>query len=166
MPLFHWLRRLVSYRQRARHGQSLRYSLIATLGFSVGIFADATEQDLANERFYTPPAAMEQHWQVDCSTLEHRIGAAFGAADAASTSRTPELQSLLGELHKCAMIYNPPGTTAQHSCPGYAASHAYLQQWLDPEPAAPHSATATATPTPAATLQLILQPLHCPLPPP
>ena len=162
MPLFHWLLRLVSYRQRAWHEQSLRYSLIATLGFSIGVFADATEQDLANERFYTPPAAMEQHWQVDCSTLEDRIGAAFHNTPAATSNHPPGLEALLGELHKCAMIYNPPGTAAQHSCPSYADSHTYLQQWLASDPAAPQS--PAPTPSSIAALQLIVQPLHCPLP--
>ena len=162
MPQLPWLRRVTNYRQPAHCKQGLmllRYAVFALPALSGGAFADAAEQDLANERFYTPPAAMEQHWKVHCSTLEHRIGVAFGA-DAATTSRTPELQSLLGELHKCAMIYNTPGTKKEHSCPSYAASHAYLQQWLDPQPATPHSSPPSST----AALQLILQQLHCALP--
>jgi hypothetical protein len=131
-------------------------------GFSHGALGGAAEQDLANERFYTPPAAMEQHWQVDCSTLEHRISAVLQLSNAATASHKQELEALLGELGKCAMIYNPPGTAAQHSCPSYADSHAYLQQWLASDPAASHS--PTPTPSSTAALQLIVQPLHCPLP--
>jgi hypothetical protein len=134
-------------------GRRLELRFVVTLLTAINsALASTAEQDLTNERLYTPPAAMERHWQVDCASLATRISVALSEAPTASKA----LDGLLPELHKCAMIHNAPGSATQSSCPDYASSYQLLQQWPATEPA------ASAAASPQAVQQQIERLLHCP----
>lgn len=98
-----------------------RLSLLLLLCVPAWLNADTPNNaDLVNERFITRPLELEAHWQVDCSAVRQR-------ALAPQAGLAP--QELAGDMKKCAMIYNPPGTGAPQTCPDYASAWRLLAEW-------------------------------------
>jgi hypothetical protein len=73
--------------------------------------------DTVNERIPVSRVEMEAHWQVNCSASWGDLRAAMRIFDrGADCVVAAELQR---NLQLCAFIHQPPGGTANSTCPDY-----------------------------------------------
>ena len=94
----------------------------------------ASTMDMANERLLASGAELEQHWQVDCRAVVLRSMQLVESPR--SSMETTELQILIADAKKCAVIYNTANTGRTMECPDYRQIGVYLGQLAEGTPVA------------------------------
>jgi hypothetical protein len=100
--------------------------LVALVCLSSHTLADRNA-DAVNERIPVEKEAMEQHWRVDCSDAWERWRDL--AAARSGGGRLPETTELQKEMKLCAFIYQPPGSSGDHTGPDYRGAADTLDRW-------------------------------------